>query len=135
MLYNPDTWVEKQWNAGVKAFFKEPYLNPDTQEIDYRKVGPHQIYHYTLVRQVGQAVSTLSSDYTYLDEVCKLEQRFKSQEDTILFNYETLNTPVNLDLSGYTSKELIEAGAPSANYIQYLKYGQADIRNYLHKGA
>lgn len=135
LLYNPDTWIEKQWNAGVKAFFKEPYFNPETQEPDWRKVGPHQIYHYTLVRQLGQAISTLSSDYTYLDDICKLEQRYKGQEDTILFNYETLNTPVNLDDYGYTSKELIEAGALSANYISYLRYEQTDIRDYLHKGA
>lgn len=134
LLYNPSTWVEKQWNAGVKAFFSETYIDPETQEPAERKIGPHQIYHYTLVRQVGQTVSTLSSDYTYLDNICKIEQRFKSQEDTILFNYEAINTPVNLDKDGYTNKALIEAGALSANYISYLRYDIADISDYLTRG-
>lgn len=133
MLYNPDTWVEKQWNAGVKAFFDETYIDPQTQQPATRKIGPHQIYHYTLVRQNGQQISTLSSNYTYLDDICKIEQKYKNDVDTVIFNYEAINTPVNLDINGYTNKELIEAGALSANYISYLRYDLGDIGGFLKR--
>ena len=132
LLYNSETWKEKQWNAGVKAKFWKPVsYNPTLSTWIYDTVGPDQIYHYSVVRKQGNTVTQLSSDYTYLGRICELEAQYKDKEDTITFLYEKINTPVNLDLSGYAVKSVIEGGAASANYIDYFRYPLTEIADYI----